>query len=173
MRKRINVAVAGIGNCASAFIQGTQFYGSKNSSSTANDIIGLTAPILGRYEPQDINFVAAFDIAETKVGKDLSEAIFASPNNTSHILEVAPFEVKVNKGNILDGFGKRYSDKVKISDHPRTDIVSILKDSKADVLINYLPVGSKEASAFYAEKCLESGVCFINAIPVFIAAEPK
>lgn len=170
MRKRINVAIAGVGNCASAFIQGIQYYGSKYSSSD-NDIIGLTSFDLGGYEPSDINFVAAFDVANTKVGKDLSDAILASPNNAMHVVEVPPFEVKVSKGNVLDGFGRRYSEKVQISDHPQADVVSILKDSKADILINYLPVGSREASKFYAEKCLESGVCFINAMPVFIASD--
>jgi myo-inositol-1-phosphate synthase len=117
MRKKINVAIAGVGNCASAFIQGIRYYGSSFSSSN-NDVIGLTSFNLAGYEPSDINFVAAFDIADTKVGKDLSESVFASPNNTIRVTNVPPFEVKVNKGNVLDGFGRRYLEKVKISDVP-------------------------------------------------------
>ncbi|MDF0682340.1 MAG: inositol-3-phosphate synthase [Candidatus Nitrosocosmicus sp.] len=172
MRKKINVAIAGVGNCASAFIQGIQYYGSDYSASNS-DIIGLTSFNLGGYEPSDINFVAAFDIADTKVGKDLSESVFATPNNAMSVANVPPFDVKVNKGNVLDGFGRRYSEKVKISDAPQSDVASILKDSKADILVNYLPVGSREATRFYAEECLESKVCFINAIPVFIASDPN
>src|SRR4029079_16778291 len=115
MGKKINVAIAGVGNCASALIQGIHYY---NSNSSSKDSVGLTSFNLGGYEPSDINFVAAFDIADTKVGKDLSESVFASPNNTIRVTNVPPFEVKVNKGNVLDGFGRRYLEKVKISDVP-------------------------------------------------------
>lgn len=170
MGKKINVAIAGVGNCASALIQGIQYY---NSSSSDKDFVGLTAYNLGGYEPGDINFVAAFDIADTKVGKDLSEAIFASPNNALKIIDVPRFDVKVQKGDILDGAGKHFSEKVKISGEPDSDVAKILKNTNTDILINYLPVGSREATRFYAEKCLETGVCFINAIPVFISSDLK
>lgn len=170
MGKKINVAIAGVGNCASALIQGIQYY---SSNSSDKDVTGLTSFNLGGYEPGDINFVAAFDVVDTKVGKDLSEAIFASPNNAINVIDIPHFDVKVNKGNVLDGVGRHFSEMVKISDEPQIDVVSALKDSKADILINYIPVGSREATRYYAEKCLEAGVCFINAIPVFIASDPK
>lgn len=170
MGKKINVAIVGVGNCASALIQGIEYY---NSNSSSNDSTGLTSFDVGGYKPGDINFVAAFDIAETKVGKDLSEAIFAPPNNALKILDVPSFDVKVQKGGVLDGAGKHFSEIVKVSDISTSDVTQILKDTKTDILLNYLPVGSREASRFYAEKCLESGVCFINAIPVFIASDIK
>jgi myo-inositol-1-phosphate synthase len=170
MGKKINVAIAGVGNCASALIQGIQYY---NSNSSQKDSIGLTSYNLGGYEPSDINFVAAFDIAETKVGKDLSEAIFSPPNNALQITDVPSFDVKVQKGNVLDGAGNHFSEIVKIADSIEVDVQSVLKDTKADILINYLPVGSREGSRYYADKCLEAGVCFINAIPVFISSDSK
>ena len=104
----------------------------------------------------------------SKVGKDLSEAIFAPPNNAIKIVDVPSFDVKVQKGNVLDGAGRHFSEIVKISDNPTVDIAKTLKDTNTDILINYLPVGSREATRNYAEKCLEAGVGFINAIPVFI-----
>ncbi len=195
MRKKIKVAIAGVGNCASALIQGIEYYNSNgndssmnpdlkikesdgqssmkdtaNSSSTDNHI-GLTSYNIGGYEPGDIEFVAAFDIADTKVGLDLSDAIFASPNNAIKIIDVPNFDVKVQKGDVLDGAGKHFSEKVTISDKQTTDIAQVLKDTNADVLVNYLPVGSRTATRNYAEKCLESGVAFVNAIPVFVASD--
>ncbi len=195
MRKKIKVAIAGVGNCASALIQGIEYYNSNgndssmnpdlkikesdgqssmkdtaNSSSTDNHI-GLTSYNIGGYEPGDIEFVAAFDVADTKVGLDLSDAIFASPNNAIKIIDVPNFDVKVQKGDVLDGAGKHFSEKVTISDKQTTDIAQVLKDTNADVLVNYLPVGSRTATRNYAEKCLESGVAFVNAIPVFVASD--
>lgn len=195
MRKKIKVAIAGVGNCASALIQGIEYYNSNgndssvnpdlqikesagqssmkdtsNSSSTENHI-GLTSYNIGGYEPGDIEFVAAFDVADTKVGLDLSEAIFASPNNAIKIIDVPDFDVKVQKGDVLDGAGKHFSEKVTISDKQTVDIAQVLKDTNADVLVNYLPVGSRTATRNYAEKCLESGVAFVNAIPVFVASD--
>ncbi|VFJ14995.1 inositol-3-phosphate synthase [Candidatus Nitrosocosmicus franklandus] len=170
MGKKINVAIAGVGNCASALIQGIQYY---NSNSSQKDSIGLTSFNLGGYEPGDINFVAAFDIAESKVGKDLSEAIFAPPNNALRIVDVPSFGIKVQKGGVLDGAGSHFSEVVKVSDEFEVNVEKILKDANVDILINYLPVGSKKASHYYAEKCLEAGVCFINAIPVFISSNPE
>jgi myo-inositol-1-phosphate synthase len=201
MRKKIKVAIAGVGNCASALIQGIQYYNSNHSSdivtnntnnnnnknidnqnhssltdstnSTTDDFIGLTSLNIGGYEPGDIEFVAAFDVVDTKVGMDLSKAIFAPPNNAIKIMDVPSFDVKVQKGDVLDGVGKHYSEIVKINDNSSVDIAKTLKDVNADMLVNYLPVGSREATRNYAEKCLEAGVSFINAIPVFIASDPK
>ena len=196
MKKKIKVAIAGVGNCASALIQGIQYYSSKPSdillttkdngkgsfdnsysNNTTNlsteNVIGLTSFNIGGYEPGDVEFVAAFDIADSKVGTDLSEAIFAPPNNAIKIIDVPSFDVKVQKGDVLDGAGRHFSEKVKISDDPTVDIAKTLKDVDADLLINYLPVGSRNATRNYAEKCLEAGVSFINAIPVFIASDPK
>jgi myo-inositol-1-phosphate synthase len=198
MRKKIKVAIAGVGNCASALIQGIQYYNSNHSgdivtnntnnkniesqnnssltdniNSTTDDFIGLTSLNIGGYEPSDIEFVAAFDVADTKVGMDLSKAIFAPPNNAIKIMDIPSFDVKVQKGDVLDGIGKHYSEIVKINDNTSVDIAKTLKDVNADILVNYLPVGSREATRNYAEKCLEAGVSFINAIPVFIASDPK
>lgn len=198
MKKKIKVAIAGVGNCASALIQGIQYYSSDSSTnenvvdknnikddknrynsrlnnsdtpSSSNDSIGLASYNLGGYEPGDINFVAAFDVAESKVGKDLSDAIFSYPNNAIKIIDVPNFGVTVQKGEVLDGAGKHFSEKVKLSDISHVDITKTLKDAQADILINYLPVGSRAATRNYAEKCLEAGVGFINAIPVFIASD--
>ena len=200
MRRKIKVAIAGVGNCASALIQGIQYYNSnptddiltnnvdvktknnehQNPSSLTNtanssteDFIGLTSFNVGGYEPGDIEFVAAFDVADTKVGLDLSKAIFAPPNNAIKLMDVPSFDIKVQKGDVLDGAGKHFSEMVKISNNSTVDIAKTLKDVNADLLINYLPVGSREATRNYAEKCLESGVGFVNAIPVFIASDPK
>ena len=200
MSKKIKVAIAGVGNCASALIQGIQYYNSNHSddivtnntnnknknienqdhssltdttNSTTDDFIGLTSLNIGGYEPSDIEFVAAFDVADTKVGMDLSKAIFAPPNNAIKIMDIPSFDVKVQKGDVLDGVGKHYSEIVKINDNSSVDIAKTLKDVNADMLVNYLPVGSREATRNYAEKCLEAGVSFINAIPVFIASDPK
>ena len=200
MSKKIKVAIAGVGNCASALIQGIQYYNSSHSddivtnnttnknknienhdhsslkhatNSTTDDFIGLTSLNIGGYEPSDIEFVAAFDVADTKVGLDLSKAIFAPPNNAIKIMDIPSFDVKVQKGDVLDGVGKHYSEIVKINDNSSVDIAKTLKDVNADMLVNYLPVGSREATRNYAEKCLEAGVSFINAIPVFIASDPK
>jgi myo-inositol-1-phosphate synthase len=168
MRRKIRVAIAGVGNCASALVQGTSYYDTNKA-----DGVGLTAYNLGGIEPGDIEYVAAFDVLNSKVGLDLSEAIFAEPNNTVKICEVDKKDVKVEKAEVLDGIGRHYSQKVTISDKPAVDVGKLLKDSKAEVLLNYLPVGSRRATQYYAENCLDAGVCFINAIPVFIASELK
>jgi myo-inositol-1-phosphate synthase len=168
MSKKIRVAIAGVGNCASALVQGINYY-IKNK----NDSIGLTAFNLGGFEPGDIEFVAAFDVVDSKVNRDLSEAVFAPPNNTIKISDVNKLDVPVKKGEVLDGVGRHYSEKVRISDESAVNVAQALAESKADVLLNYLPVGSRLATQYYAEKCLETGVGFINAIPVFIASKPK
>src|SRR5437867_6324175 len=177
--KKVKVAIAGVGNCASALLQGISFYG--NSYSNDNEMKGnnqdipegLIAYTLGNIRPSDIEFVAAFDVVESKVGHDLADAIFASPNNTIKISNVPSTGIKVQKGKVLDGVGKRLNERVKISDSPAADVSKELKDCGAEILINYLPVGSREATQYYVEQCLDSGVSFINAIPVFIASTPK
>lgn len=168
MRRKIRVAIAGVGNCASALIQGTSYYNRNRADS-----IGLTAYNLGGLEPGDIEFVAAFDVVNSKVGLDLSEAIFEKPNNTAKVCDVDKMDVKVQKGEALDGIGKHLSQKVKVSDKPTVDIVKVLKDTQVEILLNYLPVGSKQGTQYYAERCLDAGVCFVNAIPVFIASHSK
>ena len=168
MGKKVKVAVVGVGNCASALIQGTRYY-----SNNKDDAIGLTAYNLAGMEPKDLEFVAAFDVSDTKVGKDLSEAIFAKPNNTIKICDVEKIGVKVEKGQVHDGVGRHLSDVVRVSDSSATDVAKRLKETGAEVLISYLPVGSTNATRFYVEQALEADACFINAIPVFIASNTK
>ncbi len=172
MSKKIKVALAGIGNCASALMQGIRYYDA-NSNGKSNDSIGLTAFDLGGYEPRDIEFVAAFDVIDSKVGKDLSEAIFAEPNNTVKIANVEKSNVIVEKAEVLDGLGNHYRGKVQVSDKPPANVAKVLKESGAEILLNYLPVGSRQATRYYAEACLDAGCAFINAIPVFIASNAK
>jgi myo-inositol-1-phosphate synthase len=172
MSKKIKVALAGVGNCASALIQGTKYYDSSGNGKS-NDSVGLTAINLGGYEPRDIEFVAAFDVIDSKVGKDLSDAIFAEPNNTVKIASVEESKVIVEKGEVLDGLGRHYRGKVQVSDKPTTNVAKVLKDSGAEILLNYLPVGSRQGTRYYAEACLDAGCAFINAIPVFIASNSK
>jgi myo-inositol-1-phosphate synthase len=185
--KQVKVAIAGVGNCASALLQGILFYGNtynndndkKGNNQTREGVDGQNIPegliayTLGDIKPGDIEFVAAFDVVESKVGHDLADAIFASPNNTIKISSVPTTGIKVDKGKVLDGVGKRLNERVKISDKPEADVSKILKDSGAEILINYLPVGSRQATQYYVEQCLDAGVSFINAIPVFIASTPK
>lgn len=168
MRKKIRVAIAGVGNCASALIQGTSYYDKNRTES-----VGLTAYNMGGLEPGDIDYVAAFDVVNSKVGQDLSEAIFAQPNNTVKISDVGKMDVKVEKGEVLDGIGRHMGQKINVSEKPAVDIKKVLKDTQTEILINYLPVGSRQATQYYAERCMDAGVCFINAIPVFIASESK
>jgi myo-inositol-1-phosphate synthase len=178
--KKVKVAIAGVGNCASALLQGISFYGNNyygndNGYEGKNPDVseGLIAYTLGDIRPGDIEFVAAFDVVESKVERDLADAIFASPNNTIKISDVPLTGIKVHKGKVLDGVGKRLNERVKISDNPAADVSKVLKESGAEILINYLPVGSKEATQYYVEQCLDADVSFINAIPVFIASSPK
>jgi myo-inositol-1-phosphate synthase len=177
--KKVKVAIAGIGNCASALLQGISFYGNsyinenKDTSDVKDTPEGLIAYSLGGIKPGDIEFVAAFDVVESKVGRDLADAIFADPNNTIKISDVPSTGIKVQKGKVLDGVGRRLNERVKISDQPAVDVAKLLRESGAEILINYLPVGSREATQYYVEQCLDAGVSFINAIPVFIASTPK
>lgn len=168
MGKKIKIAIAGVGNCASAIIQGGKYY-----TQNTHDTVGLTAYNIGGYEPGDIEVVAAFDVADTKVGKDVSEAIYAKPNNTITVAEVPCMGVTVQKGPTLDGIGRHLSRIVTISKEPDVNVKKVLQDSGAEMLVNYLPVGSTNAVKHYASQALEAGIGFLNAIPVFIASEPK
>lgn len=171
---KIKLAIAGLGNCASSLIQGIEYY--KNSDD--DNWIGLMHRSVGGYRPGDIEVVAAFDIDERKVGKDVSEAIFAPPNCTKTFYSNVPFMgVEVKKGPVLDGVAPHmasYDDSKTfvVSDREPCDVVRELEESGAEVLINYMPVGSEEASRFYAQAALDAGVGYVNCMPVFIASDP-
>jgi myo-inositol-1-phosphate synthase len=166
--RAVRVAIVGVGNCASALVQGV----SKYRDASADEFVpGLMHVNLGGYHVRDIEFVAAFDVDARKVGRDLSEAIFAQPNNTVRFAEVAPVGVKVSRGRTLDGIGQYLSDVVEQSPEPEADVAAILRATQADVLVNYLPVGSEQATRFYVEQALAAGCAVVNCIPVFIARE--
>ena len=164
----INVAIIGVGNCASSLVQGVHFY--KKAKET-EFVPGLMHVNLGGYHIRDINFVAAFDIDKNKVGKDLAQAIFTLPNNTHQFCDVPAAGVKVERGMTHDGLGKYLSQIIEKAPGPTADIVKILKETKTDVVINYLPVGSEEATKWYIEQVLDTDCGFINCIPVFVARE--
>jgi myo-inositol-1-phosphate synthase len=166
---KINVAIIGVGNCASSFVQGVQYY--KNAKDD-EFVPGLMHVNLGGYRIKDINFVAAIDIDKNKVGKDLSEAIFTKPNNTYKFCDVPTTGVKVVRGMTHDGLGKYLGKIIEKAPGPTANITNILKECKADVAINYLPVGSEEATKWYIEQILNAGVGLVNCIPVFIGREP-
>jgi myo-inositol-1-phosphate synthase len=166
-QKKVRVAIIGVGNCASSFVQGVHFY--KNAKED-EQLPGLMHVNLGGYHIGDIEFVAAFDIAESKVGKDLSEAIFAHPNNTFKFSEVPHLGVRVGRGMTHDGLGKYLSQVIRKAPGPTDDIVGILKETRTDVVVNFLPVGSEMATKWYVEQVLTAGCAFVNGIPVFIAS---
>lgn len=165
---KINVAIIGVGNCASSLIQGVHYY---EEAKETEFVPGLMHVNLGGYHIRDINFVAAFDIDKNKVGKDLAEAIYTLPNNTFKFCEVPTTGIKVERGMTHDGLGKYLSQIIEKAPGPTADIVRILKETQTDVVINYLPVGSEEATKWYIEQVLAAGCGFINCIPVFIARE--
>ncbi len=165
---KINVAIIGAGNCCSSFVQGVHYY---NNAKENEFVPGLMHVNLGGYHISDINFVAAFDIDKNKVGKDLAEAIFTLPNNTFKFCDVPATGVIVQRGMTHDGLGKYLSQIIQKAPGPTADIVSILKETKTDVVINYLPVGSEEATKWYIEQVLAAGCGLVNCIPVFIARE--
>ncbi|MCD9199356.1 inositol-3-phosphate synthase [Aeromicrobium wangtongii] len=165
----VRVAIVGVGNCATSLIQGVEYY--KDADPDGN-VPGLMHVKFGEYHVNDIEFVAAFDVDAKKVGFDLAEATQASENNTIKIADVAPTGVIVQKGHTLDGLGKYYRETIEESDAPAVDIVQILKDTQADVLVSYLPVGSEQADKFYAQCAIDAKVAFVNALPVFIASDP-
>src|SRR5689334_8890372 len=166
---KVRVAIVGVSNCASSFVQVIQYYQNVKAGET---VPGLMHVDLGGYHISDIEFSAAFDIDVNKVGKDLSEAIYASPNNTVKFTEVPTTGVKVSRGMTHDGLGKYLSQVIKKAPGKTADIVKILKDTGTDVVVNYLPVGSETATKWYVEQILQAGVGFVNCMPVFIAREP-
>ena len=169
---KINVAIAGVGNCASALLQGIEMY-----KEHPENVIGLMNYNLGGYTPGDVNVVAAFDVDKRKVGKGLREAIFAKPNCAQIFYDKLPdYPVQVEMGPVLDGVSEHMADYDEdeafvVADQEPCDVVKVLKESGAEILINYLPVGSEKAARFYAQACLEANVGFINAMPVFIASD--
>ncbi|HUS82895.1 MAG TPA: inositol-3-phosphate synthase [Dehalococcoidia bacterium] len=166
---KINVAIIGVGNCASSLVQGVHFY---REAGDEKSIPGIMHSNLGGYHIGDVNFVAAFDIDANKVGKDVSEAIFTPPNNTFKFAEVPSMGVRVHRGMLHDGLGKYLSEIITKAPGPTDDIVGILRDTETHVVLNYLPVGSEEATKWYVEQVLTAGCGLINCIPVFIAREP-
>jgi myo-inositol-1-phosphate synthase len=165
--KKVRVAIIGVGNCASSLIQGIQFY--KDAEDDAL-IPGIMHPRLGGYHIRDIEFTLGIDVNVTKVGKDLCEAIFAAPNNTYKFADVPQLNAPVVRGMTHDGLGKYLSGMVKRAPGSTADIVKLLRDTKTDVVVNFLPVGSEMATKWYVEQALEAGCAFVNGIPVFIAS---
>jgi myo-inositol-1-phosphate synthase len=166
---KVRVAIIGVGNCANAFVQGVEYY---KDADPAQDVPGLMHVDLGGYHIRDIEFSAAFDIDAEKVGKDLGDAIWSGQNNTIKFAEVGKIGVPVHRGMTHDGLGKYLKQKITKAPGETADIVQILKDTKTDVVVSYLPVGSEDATKWYVEQILEAGVGFVNCIPVFIAREP-
>ena len=166
----IRVAVVGVGNCASSLVQGVHYYRDADPSAT---VPGLMHVMFGDYHVRDVEFVAAFDVDDKKVGKDLAEAINASENNTIKIADVPTTGITVQRGHTLDGLGKYYRQTIDESGAEPVDVVAALREAQADVLVSYLPVGSEQADKFYAQCAIDAGVAFVNALPVFIASDPE
>ena len=166
----VRVAIVGVGNCASSLVQGVEFYRDAKAGDT---VPGLMHVQFGDYHISDVEFVAAFDVDDKKVGKDLSEAINASENCTIKIADVPTLGVDVLRGPTLDGIGKYYAETIDESPQEPVDVVQALKDAEVDVLVSYLPVGSEQADKFYAQCAIDAGVAFVNALPVFIASDPE
>jgi myo-inositol-1-phosphate synthase len=166
----VRVAIVGTGNCAASLVQGVEYYRDADASAR---VPGLMHVQLGDYHVSDIEFVAAFDVDGKKVGRDLSEAIGASENNTIKICDVPPTGVTVQRGHTLDGLGKYYRQMIEESTDEPVDVVQALTEARVDVLICYLPVGSEDAARFYAQCAIDAGVAFVNALPVFIAGTPE
>jgi len=165
---KIKIALAGVGNCASGLVQGLHYY---RDFDNAENVVGLRRLVLGGYHPRDIEVVSAFDIDARKVGKDLSKAIFAEPNNTLKFAQVSKLGVSVQKGQVLDGVGKYLKDVVKVDYSQEVDVAQLLKESGAEILVNLLPSGATKASERYAEQALRAGCAFVNVTPVSIASD--
>ncbi|MGR4841947.1 inositol-3-phosphate synthase [Rhizobium sp. LARHSG275] len=168
--KSIRVGLVGVGNCASSLVQGLTYY---DNARENEPVPGLMHTDLGGYHVHDIEISCAFDVAASKVGRDVAEAIYAEPNNTHRFADVAPIGVEVRRGRTMDGIGKYLQDRIEESTEPSTNVAEILRQSQTEVLISYLPVGSEEATKWYAEQALAGGCAFINCIPVFIASKPE
>jgi myo-inositol-1-phosphate synthase len=167
--EKVRVAIIGVGNCASSLVQGVHYY---RDARPDEFVPGLMHVELGGYHPRDIEFTAAFDVSAHKVGFDLSQAIYAEPNNTIKFADVPELGVKVSRGMTHDGLGQYLKDVIPKSTASTDDIVGILKATKTDVVVSYLPVGSEMATKWYVEQVLEAGCAFVNCIPVFIASQP-
>jgi myo-inositol-1-phosphate synthase len=166
----VRIAIVGVGNCASSLVQGLEYY---RDADPSDRVPGLMHVELGGYHVRDVEVVAAFDVDAKKVGKDVSEAIFSEPNNTIRFSDVPPTGVAVLRGRTLDGLGAYYREVVTESDQPEADVVQVLRDTRADVMICYLPVGSEQAARYYAQCALDAKVAFVNCLPVFIASDPE
>jgi myo-inositol-1-phosphate synthase len=169
MSKTVRVAIAGVGNCASSLVQGVEYY---RDATVDDQVPGLMHVELGGYHVRDVEFVAAFDVDAEKVGLDLGKAIFAGQNNTVKFSDVPDLGISVQRAPTHDGLGIYYREVVEESPAEPVDVAQALRDAGADVLVSYLPVGSEEAQRSYAQACLDAGVAFVNAIPVFIASDP-
>src|SRR5437763_12471634 len=166
---KVRIAIVGVGNCASSLVQGLEYY--KDADDGAR-VPGLMHVRFGPYHISDMEVVAAFDVDTKKVGTDLAEAIHASENNTIKIAEVAPTGVTVQRGPTLDGLGEYYREIITESDEPAVDVTQALRDSGAEVLVSYLPVGSEQADRYYAQCAIDAKVAMVNALPVFLASDP-
>jgi myo-inositol-1-phosphate synthase len=166
---KVRLAIIGVGNCASSLIQGLEYY---KDAAPEDTVPGLMHVEFGRYHIRDIELVAAFDVDAKKVGTDVAEAILSEPNNTIRFAEVPPTGITVQRGRTLDGLGKYYRETVEESDQPEVDVTQVLRDTQADVLVCYLPVGSEQAAKFYAQCAIDADVAFVNCLPVFIASDP-
>lgn len=167
---QLRVGIVGVGNCASSFVQGLAYYGGTHSNKP---IPGIMNAEIGGYAIDDIVISSAFDVSASKVGRDVSEAIFAEPNNTCRFADVEPTGVIVQRGPTLDGIGKYLHEEVIESGEPEADVAEVLARTKTDVVVSYLPVGSEEAAQWYAARALEAGCAFVNCMPVFIASRPE
>src|SRR5690606_22391938 len=167
--RRVKVAIVGVGNCAASLVQGVHYYRDTDPSTR---VPGLMHVRFGDYHVGDVEFVAAFDVDAKKVGSDLAEAIHASENNTIKICDVPSTGVLVQRGPTFDGLGQYYQEIIEESDNQPVDVVAALREARADVVVAYLPVGSDEATKFYAQAAIDAGCAFVNALPVFIASDP-
>jgi myo-inositol-1-phosphate synthase len=167
---KVRVGIVGVGNCASSFVQGLSYY---KDAKGNEPVPGLMNVDIGGYHISDVEVSAAFDVNALKIGRDVSEAIFAAPNNTQRFSAVPESGIIVHRGKTLDGLGKYLREEIEESDQDEADVTEILRQSKTDVLVSYLPVGSQKATEWYAERALEAGCAFVNCIPVFIASNPE
>jgi myo-inositol-1-phosphate synthase len=165
----VRIAIVGVGNCASSLVQGLEYY---KEADPGDRVPGLMHVDLGGYQVRDVEIAAAFDVDAAKVGTDVADAITTEPNNTIRFADVPPIGVTVLRGRTLDGLGTYYRETVSESDQPEVDVVQVLRDARADVLVCYLPVGSEQAARYYAQCAIDAGVAFVNCLPVFIASDP-
>jgi myo-inositol-1-phosphate synthase len=166
---KVRVGIVGVGNCASSFVQGLSYY---RDARTNEPVPGLMNAAVGGYHVGDIEISAAFDVNASKVGHDVSDAIFAQPNNTHRFAKVSPLGVRVERGRTLDGLGRYLRDEIGEADEPEADVSDVLQRTQTDVMVSYLPVGAQQATEWYAERALDAGCAFVNCIPVFIASKP-